>query len=120
MSGRRSQLVGDAGEIITQFGERHLDRRGFGAYEVVAGRETTECVDSGHDRTQAPTNPVADDRIADRPSDAIRDPGSGAGSSEVADADRAAAYRASMPPKGIKIIPVGESANQAERRVRPF
>jgi hypothetical protein len=78
------------------------------------------CVDAGHDRTEASTEPVADDRVADGSSDAVRHPYLGPRSGEVAHSKRSAANRPAMPSKGIEVVPVGESADQAVWRVRPF
>ena len=103
-----------------QFGERRPSRRGLGPNQVVAGREASTCVDAGHNHTKASTEPVAGDRVSDGSSDAVRHPCLRTRSSEVAHAQRPAPNRPAVPSKGIKVVPAGESANQAERRVRPF
>jgi hypothetical protein len=77
-----------------------------------------------HDRPEATADPVPDDCRPHDPGNGVGHPGSrsihlDAGGSK-ADPQRTTAHRASVAPEELEVVPSTQSADQADRRARPF
>jgi len=118
------QGVQSLGEQGIQLRIRRGRRSRRDPHEVVpCGHSTGPAIPLDEDGPESTTDPVANHRRADRPGDRIGDPRTGIrpGSGRTMDqTERTPSDRPPLPTQASEVVTESESANQADRRARPF